>query len=400
MTLTLLFDLDDTLLDNDVDAFVPVYLQALGRHMASYVRPDELSRSLMNATGKMIKNQAMNLTLEQVFDSAFYPALGIERQDVQATLDEFYTQEFPKLRNLTRPRPEAVAAIEAAVAAGYAIALATNPLFPLTAVQQRMAWAGTDSGKYPWRLIPSYETFHFAKPNLEYFGELLGQIGWTEGAVVMVGNDLVNDIQPARAYGLATFWLTDRANLEMEKEDLRHQQGSFRDLLTWLTTTSHELLQPEIKSGEALKAALRATPAAIATLVRNTRLESWNTKPGANTWSLTEILCHLRDADLEVNLPRVKKILTGENPFIAGRNTDIWADERQYNRQDGQQAYQAFLAARQALLDILSERSEQDWELPARHAIFGPTHLREMIAILANHDRIHLKQIWELVKPA
>ena len=43
--------------------------------------------------------------------------------------------------------------------------------------------------------------------------------------------------------------------------------------------------------------------------------------------SLTEIACHLRDVDLEVNLPRVQAVLETDNPFIAGAVTDhAWGD--------------------------------------------------------------------------
>jgi hypothetical protein len=29
----------------------------------------------------------------------------------------------------------------------------------------------------------------------------------------------------------------------------------------------------------------------------------------------------------------------------------------------------------------------------ARHAIFGPTHLKELVGINAGHDRLHLQQV-------
>jgi len=38
MTLTLLLDLDDTLLNTNLEAFVPAYFKALSKHMASSFR--------------------------------------------------------------------------------------------------------------------------------------------------------------------------------------------------------------------------------------------------------------------------------------------------------------------------------------------------------------------------
>ena len=56
-------------------------------------------------------------------------------------------------------------------------------------------------------------------------------------------------------------------------------------------------------------AVLLSTPAALDTYVKNVPLERWNIRPSADEWSITEILCHLRDVDGEVNYPRVKKVL-------------------------------------------------------------------------------------------
>jgi hypothetical protein len=102
---------------------------------------------------------------------------------------------------------------------------------------------------------------------------------------------------------------------------------------------------------------------------------------------------HLRDADSEVNLPRLKKILEETNPFLPGVDTDRWAEERDYLYQDGKQALQHFSVVRQRLLRILEQISPADWERTARHAIFGPTHLKELIAITAGHDQLHVRQM-------
>jgi FMN phosphatase YigB (HAD superfamily) len=56
-------------------------------------------------------------------------------------------------------------------------------------------------------MIPSYETFHFAKPNPAYFAEFLAQLGWPKTPIVMVGNDVESDIGAARQLGLPVFWM-------------------------------------------------------------------------------------------------------------------------------------------------------------------------------------------------
>jgi hypothetical protein len=62
-------------------------------------------------------------------------------------------------------------------------------------------------------------------------------------------------------------------------------------------------------------------------------------------------------------------------------------------------AFQEYLTARLAMLEALKGMSEEEWSRRARHSIFGPTTLLEMIGFMATHDRIHIQQIWKLLHP-
>jgi len=134
VTLTLLFDLDDTLLGNDMDMFLPAYLKALSKHLAPYADPRHLIKTLMDASTQMTDNLRPDRTLEEVFDARFYPTLGIDKEQVRGVLDTFYVEEFPKLSSLTQIKPEAVELVKTVLLRGYHVAIATNPLFPSTAV--------------------------------------------------------------------------------------------------------------------------------------------------------------------------------------------------------------------------------------------------------------------------
>jgi hypothetical protein len=122
---------------------------------------------------------------------------------------------------------------------------------------------------------------------------------------------------------------------------------------------------------------------------------SWLENPEPGEWSITEIMCHLRDVDGEVNLPRIKKVLQEQNPFLQGIDTDQWAHERLYYCQNGQEALSDFTAWRIQLLEVMNKLEPEEWMRPARHAIFGPTNLNELASILVRHDRLHVKQAYE-----
>ncbi len=57
MPLTLLLDLDDTLLDTNMGEFLPAYFQALAKHLNHRVQPDIMLSAMMSGTQLMLANQ-------------------------------------------------------------------------------------------------------------------------------------------------------------------------------------------------------------------------------------------------------------------------------------------------------------------------------------------------------
>lgn len=393
MTL-LLFDLDDTLLGNISNTFVPAYMQSMAMRLSSVANPTVFIKILMEAVQQMMEDQNPGQTLEEKFDAAFYPALGVKRQDVQGLFDAFYAEDYPKLRSLTQSKPEAVQVVHQVLDRGDQAGIATNPLYPRNAILQRLDWADLSADAVPFVLIPSYETFHFSKPNPAFFAEFLAQLGWPKAPVVMVGNDITLDIGSARQLGLSVFWMNNDGAGTWNGEGVIPPHGGLNDLLPWLDTSTPSPLPTNFNSPAAMLAVLRSTPAALATLCRQ-RPQNLTKRPAPNEWSPSEVLCHLRDVDAEVNLWRLQKVLNENNPFIPGKDTDPWAEVRQYCIQDGIQALSDFTQARIHVLNLLEDLSPDSWDRPARHAIFGPTTLRELVNIIAGHDILHVQQVYK-----
>lgn len=392
MSLILLLDLDDTCLGNSMETFLPAYLQALGEHIADIIPPEEMLPALLSSTQEMLENKRPDRTLKQVFDRAFHARLGIGPENFTDLFESFYAEIFPSLKSLTQYRPEAVSMVEGAFHRGYTVAIATNPLFPRTAILQRLEWAGLSPHQYPFSLIPSYESSNFAKPNPSFFTETLSLLGWPDGPVVMVGDNVEHDIAPARILGIGTFWITNGEQAIEDDFDDSSGYGNIEDLLPWIDSTPGELLEPEFNRVEAMLAVLRASPAALSAFSRDLAAVSWQEHPQPGEWSFTEIICHLRDVDTEVNIPRMEKVLNEQNPFLPGIDSDKWAEERLYYCQNGPQALRDFTYSRMQLLEILDGIQAEDWQRPARHAIFGPTNLQELVSIIVGHDRLHVQQ--------
>jgi FMN phosphatase YigB (HAD superfamily) len=399
VSLTLLLDLDDTLLENSMAEFLPAYLQKISSYLADAVEPGIMVNALLTGTNLMLVNQDPDCSLADVFYPSFYQAIKRAPTVVNPAIDRFYQEEFPKLKSLTRPIPQAVRMVEDAFASGYKVAIATAPLFPRQAVVQRLTWAGFTPERHPFALIPSINDFHFAKPNPAYLAELLAMLGWPEHGAVMVGNDPKDDISAAYRLGLPSYWIRKDGYPAPEGDEQPTGSGYLEDLLPWLDSTPPERLQLDYHKPSALLAILRSTPAALNSLSRGVPGGSWNERPAPLEWSLAEIMCHLRDVDAELNLPRLEKVIRQSNPFLPGMDTDSWAEERQYIQQDGKSALQQFTQDRVMLLNLLENLSPDDWQRPARHAIFGPSTLQELVSFIVGHDRLHVRQAYGVIQP-
>jgi len=224
----LLIDLDDTLLVNNMDTFAPGYYALLSSTLAEFCPPDRLLPALMAGTRAMILNQDPSKTLEDAFDEIFYPQIGINKPDIAPHILGFYQNQFNSLQDLTKPIPEAKTFIDKAVEKGYQLIIATNPLFPRIAIDQRLKWAGFPVDDYPFRLVTSYEYFHFCKPNPKYYQEIMSMLSLNPVDCIMIGNDLEADIKPAIQAGINAFYIAESTSTN------EYQTGKLTDLIKLL----------------------------------------------------------------------------------------------------------------------------------------------------------------------
>ena len=388
MTLNLLLDLDDTLIDTNLDSFLPAYFKKLAGFMSNRVPPQQFIQALMSSTQVMYDSERVDRSLEQVFSDHFYPALGFEQDELADALNQFYDEVFPTLSPLTGQRPEAIEFVDWAFSKGWKVSIATDPLFPRKAILHRLRWAGLAPEKYPFSLVSDFHHFHFAKKSIAFYPEFLARMEWQDEPVLMVGDSLERDIMPSQQAGLPVFWLKTKERTS--QNDL--PQGGFSDLRNFLETADPSSFKVSYVSPAAAIQFLKATPAAIHALMQTNPGESWKKHPAKDEWSLLEILCHLRDVDVEVNLPRVEAILYEENAFITGQPTDQWAQERNYVEQDAVSSFDMFAVARNKLVEVLTGISTTDWGRRARHSFLGPTTLRELVEFMVDHDRLHIRQ--------
>lgn len=399
MSLTLLLDLDDTLLNTNLNIFVPAYFQALGNHLESRVPSDTMLRALVQATNRINVSEDPARTLEEIFDSSFYADLGVSKRDLADVFDDFYDNVFPTLSTHTSQKEAAASLIEWALNCGYRVAIATDPLFPRKATYHRIRWAGIDPERI--ELFSTFEHFHFTKTHPAYFAEVLGRLGWPDGPVLMVGDNVERDLAPAHKLGLATYLIDSGSAsglFDPSQGSFETGRGKLSDLRPWLESIDLSTLEPSFTSKDAILAIMASTPAVLHGLTMSLSDETWRHEPTPEDWGMNELVCHLRDTEREIHQLQVKLLLEREGAFIPRPETGIWANEREYHNVRGPEALAEFTGARIDSLKLLKEQDDEIWSRKARHAIFGPTDFQEVIGFIADHDRLHIQQAWKTLQ--
>ncbi len=230
----ILLDLDDTLLENDMDVFVRKYLPMFAQSVEQYIDPKQFIAVLLAGTRLMIENQDLELTNSEVFWSYFQEATGLNLPEFQSVVERFYENEFPRLRYLTKRKPEAKEIVSYCRDQGLSIVIATNPLFPMSAIEERLCWAGIPVDIFPYALITAYENMHSAKPQLSYYCEILTRVRVQAQDAIMVGNNWDDDILPAYKTGIHTFWLTNNQGAELQDSIPLIGQGSLKAFMDFM----------------------------------------------------------------------------------------------------------------------------------------------------------------------
>ena len=233
----ILFDLDGTLLPMDQDAFTKAYFVTLIKKLAMMGLPASseeerqlLGKAVWTGTYAMMKNDGSK-TNEEVFFSVFGACTGVDMFARKPEFDEFYRKEFQEVASVCEKNPLVASAIDDIKGRGYRVAIATNPLFPLIANEQRLKWAGLELSSFEF--CTCYENSRYCKPKLEYYRAITDHLGVDPTECIMVGNDVKEDMV-AKRLGMDVFLVTDYI-INSDNEDIeQYPHGNWEDLLRWL----------------------------------------------------------------------------------------------------------------------------------------------------------------------
>lgn len=226
-----LFDLDGTLLDIDMNQFIQQYFKMMLRMARERgLKSEGLIERVWRSTAAMIQNKDPWLTNQQVFENDFFRHSAYLPEVYHPFFDDFYDRGFDQLRDYARPFPETLPVMEEVFSRGCKVAIATQSVFPEKAIRKRLHWAGV--GEFGYELVTSYEVMHYTKPHAEYYLEIAQTLGVRPEECLMVGNDVGEDLTAGQT-GMKTFLVKERMinrdNLPIKVD----WQGYLPDLLSF-----------------------------------------------------------------------------------------------------------------------------------------------------------------------
>ncbi len=234
------FDLDDTLLGNKTEPFIKQYFALLSQYATPKMPPDEFIATLLRASREMIYNEDVTLSNHAVFWRTFADCSGQDAAELEQFVVGFYEDVFPRLAPLATRRAVALPLVEYCFAQNWQVVIATNPMFPRVAIEERLRWAGVSVSEQPYALVTTIENMHATKPNVAYYEEILQRVEIVADTAVMVGDDWENDIEPAAQLGMRTYWITENGESPPDAS-LIAGAGTLDDFYVWIQEKSVEL---------------------------------------------------------------------------------------------------------------------------------------------------------------
>jgi hypothetical protein len=119
-------------------------------------------------------------------------------------------------------------------------------------------------------------------------------------------------------------------------------------------------------------------------------------RPNPRTWSILEVLCHLRDEEREDFRTRVRSTLFEPDEAWPPIDPPGWAKERNYRRQDLAKVVAAFVEERARSVGWLRGLGAMDWRRAYEHPLLGTLRAGDLLVSWVAHDCLHLRQLTRL----
>ena len=228
---TVLFDMDGTLLNMGESAFEKEYLKRMVLFLEQ--RYPGYGKDLVKAVGygaEMMKVSNGSRTNLEVFWEGFEKASGKTREEIEPVVTQYYQTDFTHIGDTYVPDEDMQNAVRTLHQKGYQLLVATTPVVPRIANDERVRWSGLSD--IPWLDVTSFETYNYSKPNAKYFEQICSKYQLNPAECLMIGDSLVKDY-PATELGMDFYLLLNEDSPEAEKQ-FEGKKGTRKELLAYV----------------------------------------------------------------------------------------------------------------------------------------------------------------------
>ncbi|NNE27122.1 MAG: DinB family protein [Saprospiraceae bacterium] len=119
-------------------------------------------------------------------------------------------------------------------------------------------------------------------------------------------------------------------------------------------------------------------------------------KRDENAWSLLEILCHLRDEEIEDFRHRLQFVLEGKAGLPPKIHPQEWVTERSYSTQNFALVKTTYFEERRKSLNWLASLNKPQLDQFYNHPSLGKLNGHHFLNNWLAHDYLHIRQITRL----
>ena len=137
---------------------------------------------------------------------------------------------------------------------------------------------------------------------------------------------------------------------------------------------------------------LKTTARDLVSLTSGVPRARMDKRPGPRDWSAAMVLSHLADAELVYGL-RIKLILSEDRPHLTPFDENAWTERNARLEEDVKDVLARWRVLREHNVRLLESLEDAEWRRAGVHAQRGEMSIRQVAALLAEHDRGHLDQL-------
>lgn len=242
------------------------------------------------------------------------------------------------------------------------ILLAVNPLVPIRLESLK---------DYPISYVSHAGNTHYFKPSLHYYAEILARSTLEPDEILLVHTD-TQSLEIFKRLGIATWNMLN--NVEWEEPN-------------------QLVLHPD-----AVIAQLQANVSALYGLLDQVAYIKWQIVLIPKEWTIAQNIAHLLEKEIFNYRPLILRVLSESDAFITEYATSLNPIIDISYQENLSALLEHFLLERVTTINLLQAIDESMWKRIFQHNVFGTTTLIEMVYFIAQHDRMHIRQICQLLQ--